>query len=248
MASKNRETLKNYFKKGGFATEKEFSDLIDSSMNLIDDGISMTPRQGLKLNPLGSFSRVISFFKKKSQKNPEFSVEIDDNDLEGLSVNNSDGKSIIKIKKSNQIGINTDKPENTLDVNGTIGIKTRVGLYKIGEISADGKWHKIIDNLDGLNIFEITARIDGKKLTGQYSLLHAIALSAYGGKRSKSSIKSTSARWGGFFESYRNKIKLRWTGDIHSYSLEMKSVRNWGINDDSGEFFNIKFNVCKLIE
>ena len=67
-------------------------------MNLIDDGISMTPRHGLKLNPLGSFSRVISFFKKKSQKNPEFSVEIDDNDLEGLSVNNSDGKSIIKIK------------------------------------------------------------------------------------------------------------------------------------------------------
>ena len=41
MASKNRETLKNYFKKGGFATEKEFSDLIDSSMNLIDDGISI---------------------------------------------------------------------------------------------------------------------------------------------------------------------------------------------------------------
>ena len=68
MASKNRETLKNYFKKGGFATEKEFSDLIDSSMNLIDDGISMTPRQGLKLNPLGSFSRVISFFKKKITK------------------------------------------------------------------------------------------------------------------------------------------------------------------------------------
>ena len=68
MASKNRETLKNYFKKGGFATEKEFSDLIDSSMNLIDDGISMTPRQGLKLNPLGSFSSFIYFFKKKITK------------------------------------------------------------------------------------------------------------------------------------------------------------------------------------
>ena len=89
---------------------------------------------------------------------------------------------------ANQIGINTDKPENSLDVNGTVGINTRVGIYKKGEISADGKWYKIIDNLDGLNIFEITARIDGKKLTGQYSLLHAIALSAYGGKRSKSSI------------------------------------------------------------
>ena len=51
MATKNRETLKNYFKKGGFATEKQFIDLIESSMNVIDDGISMQPKTGLKINP-----------------------------------------------------------------------------------------------------------------------------------------------------------------------------------------------------
>ena len=60
----NRQTLKNYFKKGGFATEKHFVDLIDSSLNSVDDGISMSPENGLILNPFGYTSKVISFFKK----------------------------------------------------------------------------------------------------------------------------------------------------------------------------------------
>ena len=50
MGIKNRETLKNYFKKGGFATEKQFIDLIESSMNVIDDGITIKPKTGLKIN------------------------------------------------------------------------------------------------------------------------------------------------------------------------------------------------------
>ena len=54
MALINRQTLKNYFQKGGFATEKHFVDLIDSSLNVVDDGISINQKQGLKLNPLGS--------------------------------------------------------------------------------------------------------------------------------------------------------------------------------------------------
>ena len=62
MAIKNRETLKNYFKKGGVATEKHFIDLVESSMNLIDDGISMSTKTGLKINPIGASSRLMSFF------------------------------------------------------------------------------------------------------------------------------------------------------------------------------------------
>ena len=36
MAIKNKETLKNYFKKGGVVSEKHFVDLIDSSINIKD--------------------------------------------------------------------------------------------------------------------------------------------------------------------------------------------------------------------
>mgnify|MGYP003309971067 CR=1 FL=1 len=47
MALINRQTLKNYFQKGGFATEKHFVDLIDSSLNIVDDGISINQKQGI---------------------------------------------------------------------------------------------------------------------------------------------------------------------------------------------------------
>ena len=77
MALINRQTLKNYFKKGGFATEKHFVDLIDSSLNIVDDGISIQREHGLKINPIGFSTKLISFFKKSTQKFPEFSLELD---------------------------------------------------------------------------------------------------------------------------------------------------------------------------
>ena len=67
MALINRQTLKNYFQKGGFATEKHFVDLIDSSLNQVDDGISMNAEHGFKLNPHGYSTRLISFFKKSTR-------------------------------------------------------------------------------------------------------------------------------------------------------------------------------------
>ncbi len=72
MGIKNRETLKNYFKKGGFATEKQFIDLIESSMNVVDDGITIKPKTGLKINPLGESSKLISFFKRILKKKLSF--------------------------------------------------------------------------------------------------------------------------------------------------------------------------------
>ena len=63
MALINRQTLKNYFKKGGFATEKHFVDLIDSSLNVVDDGISIQRENGLKINPIGFSTKLISFSK-----------------------------------------------------------------------------------------------------------------------------------------------------------------------------------------
>ena len=68
MAIKNKETLKNYFKKGGVVSEKHFIDLIDSSMNVIDDGISVDPKNGLRINPTGIFTTLISFSKKNLKK------------------------------------------------------------------------------------------------------------------------------------------------------------------------------------
>ena len=45
MALINRNTLKNYFKKGGFAKENHFVDLIDSTLNSVDDGIEINKKR-----------------------------------------------------------------------------------------------------------------------------------------------------------------------------------------------------------
>ena len=115
MAIINRQTLKNYFKKGGFATEKHFVDLIDSSLNSVDDGITKTPEFGVKLSPLKSSSKLLSFFKKITQDQPDFSLNLNSNNSEGLSIDNSEDATILKLKKEGNVGIKTNNPNYTLD-------------------------------------------------------------------------------------------------------------------------------------
>ena len=243
MGIKNRETLKNYFKKGGFATEKQFIDLIESSMNVVDDGITIKPKTGLKINPLGESSKLISFFKKNSQKEAEFSLDID-NVSEGLSFHGENDTSLMKIKKDGKIGINTVEPEYELEVEGTLGIKRRVGIYNKGSVPADGKWHSILTKLDGISAFEITAVAKGKVKTGHYCVSHAIALSAFGGRGSKSKIKNTTAHYGGYFD----KIVYKWTGDLHNYGLMIKTRRDYGEDPKTNQPFKIQFNITSLLE
>jgi|TARA_B100001094_G_scaffold71750_1_gene67994 hypothetical protein len=242
MALINRQTLKNYFKKGGFATEKHFVDLIDSSLNVVDDGISIQREHGLKISPIGFSTKLISFFKKSTQKSSEFSLELDQDNAPGLSVQGENDKSIIKVKKEGLVGINTLDPKYAFDVNGTVGMRSRVGTHAIGSVPGDGSWHSILSNLDGVNGYEVTANIKGKLGSGRYSIAHAIALSTFGGRSSRNKIKTTVASYGSFFY----KISFRWYGDVHNYELQAKTSRHFGIDEKTGSPFPISFNIVKL--
>lgn len=243
MALINRQTLKNYFKKGGFVTEKHFFDLIDSSLNVIDDGVSIKPDHGLKLNPLGFSTRLISFFKKSTQKDPEFSIDLDKENIEGLSVQSFEDETLMKFKREGQIGIKTNDPRYDLEVKGTLGFETKVGTHIMGEVPGDRNWHTIIGNLDGINGYEIIAQIKGTPGLGRYCMAHAIALSTFGGRTSRNKIKNTAAYYGNFL----NKIVFRWHGTMHNYELQVKTRRHYGIDPDSkGEAYKIKYNIIKL--
>lgn len=244
MALINRQTLKNYFKKGGVATEKHFSDLIDSSINSVDDGISKTSDDGLKLSPQKENSKLLSFFKKISYENSNYSFNLDDNNAEGLSINKYDNSSIIRFNKAGNVGINTNSPNYHLEVNGAIGIKTRIGLYKTGKVPADGKWHYVISDLDGINAFEVIAKAVGKVGNGYYSIAHAIALSTFGGRSSKNKIKTTTA----YYEKYFRRISFRWVGEMNNYGLQVRTRVNYGICSETKENFTIKYNIMSLID
>jgi len=242
MALINRQTLKNYFQKGGFATEKHFIDLIDSSLNMIDDGISINQKQGFKLNPIGFSTRLMSFFKKATQNEPDFTVNINQDNVEGLSINNREGDPLLKFDQNKQIGVHTNEPRFDFDVRGVLGIDSKSGNHIVGEVDGDGSWQTIISNLDGINGFEVVASIRGKMGSGRYAMAHAIALSTFGGKSSRNRIKNTHAYYG----SFMNRLSFRWVGEMHNYELQVRTRRHYGVSELDGQPYKIKFNVSRF--
>jgi hypothetical protein len=207
-------------------------DLIDSMINKVDDGMSKNIDDGLTLSPIGTSKKLMSFFKSIEDKNPAWSIEIDSGNA-NLDINNHLGDSIVTLKNDGKVGINNRNPQFTLDVNGTAGLKGRIGTHQQGKVLADGKWHKIMEGLNGCYAFEIIAGV-GKKRTGKYALIHAIALSTFG--RSSNRIQINQAYYG----TRCNKIDLRWTGDTYNLNLEMRTRCSY-----DGEYY-IQYNVSEL--
>ncbi|MCU0443437.1 MAG: adhesin [Microscillaceae bacterium] len=232
MSLQNRNTLKNFFRKGQMPSESNFMDLIDSMINKVDDGMSKNIDDGLTLSPIGTSKKLMSFFKSIEDKNPAWSIEIDSGSA-NLDINNHLGDSIVTLKNDGKVGINNRNPQFALDVKGITGLQGRMGTYQQGKVLADGKWHKIIEGLNGCYAFEVVAGV-GKKRTGKYALIHAIALSTFG--RSSNRIQINQAYYG----TRCNKIDLRWTGDTYNLSLEMRTRCSY-----DGEYY-INYNITNL--
>ncbi|UOQ52083.1 hypothetical protein [Hymenobacter cellulosivorans] len=150
-------------------------------------------------------------------------------DDEDASVGPARPKTVSRVllQPGGNVGIGTTHPTERLDVNGFVGSKGRIGTY-IGSrpnnkaVPADREWHPIIEGLDGLHVFEIVAAAYGPTGKGRYALTHATALSAFG--KSRSRIYRKNAWFRGWFQ----KIQFRWTGELHNYSLEMRSASHYG--------------------
>ncbi|UXX77738.1 hypothetical protein N7E81_10190 [Reichenbachiella carrageenanivorans] len=232
MSLQNRETLKNYFRKGTLPSEKSFNDLIDSLINRVDDGMSKTMDDGLMLAPMGDSEKLLSFYKSIEEKSPAWSFGIDRGDAK-LNIKNRMGEQTMTLTQAGRVGVNNEDPKSELDVNGVITQRGRSGSAHTGWVPGNGEWHTIIDGLNGCHALEIVAGI-GKKKTGKYALMVANALSTYG--KSNSSIKIMHAYYG----SRANRILLRWRGDTYNHRLELKTRANYG------DGFGVQFHVSAL--
>lgn len=215
MSIQNRNTLKGFFKKGQLPTESHFHDLIDSLNNKVDDGMSKTPDDGLILSPIGSSKKLISFYKSIEDKNPSWSIEINRGDG-NLTINNHIGEAIMTFANNGKVGINNKNPQHALDIKGILTFSGRQGNKYTGKVLGDGKWHKILTELNGCHALEVVAGI-GKKKTGRYALLHAFAMSTFG--KSNHAIDVRQAYYG----VRSNKIELRWTGTTYDFNLEIRT-------------------------
>ncbi|QCK14533.1 adhesin [Mangrovivirga cuniculi] len=232
MPLQNRETLRGFFRKGNLPTENNFNDLIDSVINRVDDGISKTTDEGLMLSPIGTSEKLVSFYKSIEDKSPAWSFNVNRGNS-NLNINNRLGDSIMTLQHDGKVGINNENPEEELDVDGTVGMKSRKGKLHTGKIPADGKWHPVVSELNGCHAFEVVAGA-GKKKTGKYALIHALALSTFG--KSKSKIRITQAYYG----VRCNMIRLRWTGTTYNYQLEMRTRCDYG-----GDFY-VNYHIAGM--
>lgn len=231
MAQQNRNTLKNYFKTGALPSEKQFSDLIDSVISIVDDGFEKSAEHGLKIAAIGEREKLISFFRKMEMARPDWSMGIHP-ETGRFHLRNAKGESLLSLTPDGRVGIACENPEKELDVNGMIAAEGRQGNFKSGLVPADGNWHPIIDELDGCHAFEITAG-SGKRGEGRYALIHATAINTFKGR---GKITFTQA----FFDSRCNRIRLRWQGSRHNYRLEIRTSRPYG--DDAA----IRYHLGKL--
>lgn len=223
MAKKNRNSLKNAFREGAQPSAESFGDLIDSVLNVVDEGFEKTDVDGFKITQLGGKGKLISFYENLSVHQPAWSMHLGRENRQ-LIVGDASGKPALTLlagsgEKPARIGINNDKPTHELEVNGTMAMRGRIGSDK-GQVKADGLWHDITPALDGCRAFEIMAGV-GDKESGRYALANAVAINTFN-RNGKINCQQSH------FGSRCDKIELRWVGETHAYTLQIRTRCAYG--------------------
>lgn len=225
MAKKNRNSLKNAFREGAQPSAASFGDLIDSVLNVVDEGFEKTDADGFKVTQLGGSGKLISFYENIAVRQPSWSMSLG-RESRQLIVGNEGDKPVLTLTEGNsetqetpRVGINKSNPDHALDVDGVVAARGRIGAAK-GQVKADGLWHDITEVLDGCRAYEIMAGV-GDKENGRYALVQAIAINAF---NRNSQVNCTQSHFG----SRCDKIELRWEGTTHAYTLQVRTRCAYG--------------------
>ena len=196
MTTQNRKTLYAYFEEGRLPTPQAFRDLVDSTMNVYDEGFYKTPDNGVKITtPVGgkyealiSFFRDASFSVDKDQDTPLWSMRYgpapyplcfrsENEQTPVLSLHPTAGAGVAA-----RVGVNTLSPRHAMEVAGFVGAWGRVGTYPVPEpanpaeaLVADGDWKPLTPWLEGICGFDVVASA-GKPGAKRCALMHAVAL------------------------------------------------------------------------
>jgi len=263
VTKQDRTTLKSFFREGALPSAENFRDLIDSSVNQVEDGYSKTPAGGLELNSIGTSLRVLSLYQGLSSPLPSWVVEHGDTDQgqdpgalhfrpmwgaqaaePGAAATLSSG---LSLTRDGRTGVNVADPRWRLDVGGVARMAGRIGVTsaRIPHVPADGDWYDITPSLTGCQAFEVMAGAGGEVNQGRYALLHAIAMNAFHPRNpivnwlfGRRRIRSQTAVYG----SYADRLKLRWvaTDERHHFKLQLRS------NADYGEGKRIRYYLTRL--
>jgi hypothetical protein len=238
MPAQSREQLKKYFRNGALVREEYFSDLIDSMVNKISDKVEPTSDSGVGLTPSASGNRYLSFFADAAaEKNniPSYALHAVGDQQKILSLGipgatKDELKSVVACKtvtnaegSTARIGINTMNPIYDLHVNGRIGNHARLGCYfdpKIDykQVKADGSWHKILDNLKGVNAYEII--LQTAESNGKYAMSYSVITIAHAVSKKVRPIRQDYKWWW-------QRLQLRVVETNGVYGIEVRTAMKY---------------------
>lgn len=222
----NRKDLKDRFSEGRMPCEEDFCGLIDSVVNLIDDGFQKTTEDGLKISQLKDTGTLLSFYENATEGRPLWQMKIRYNNEKENSTNLQfeapafkDNPNVLTLSSSGKVGVGVRQPQNELDVNGVVACKGRVGWENEKlKVPADGEWHNITEQLTGCEAFEVIAGVGDQDGEGRFALTHAVAMNVFG---CKPTIEKSRSYCGG----RRSRIDVRWAKDteLHTFRLQLRT-------------------------
>ncbi|MEM7490235.1 MAG: hypothetical protein AAF390_14030 [Pseudomonadota bacterium] len=267
MSKRDRTTLKSFFRDGALPGAEQYRDLIDSSVNQVEDGFDKTDLDGLRLSSIGSSLRVMSLYEDLGTQTPSWVIEHGNENPGALHVRPDRGKGAdvidttpgpspdgsraaapgLSLDRRGDVGIGLHSPAWPLDVNGVVRMHGRIGVESpdIPHVPADGRWHFITQPLTGCQAFEVMAGAGGLEGQGRYSLVHAIAMNAYHPRNRflnwafrRRRIRAQTAVYG----SYADRIRLQWVKDPEPHHFRLRICTN----ADFGKGRTIQYKLTRL--
>ena len=160
MGEQTRKTLREFFKAGQLPTEEHFGDLIDSMLNMKDEGFRKSPLNGLEVAAAAGQDALLSFYRDRQPGDARWALRYGkDNDqlqvqagtdrskpqpaepppaLLSLDVAQPavpEGRATHRLQR---VGINIDSPRHTLDVAGVLASQGRMGSFSQRDLEAPG--------------------------------------------------------------------------------------------------------------
>lgn len=234
MAIRNRDTLKKSFSEGQRPTEDDFRNLIDSTVNILDDGFSKNAQTGIRLAPLSEEEgTMLTFLQNFADETSRWEVSVVNfHDLKISKVTGKDRQQLLVMKDNGDIELGCEGKQ--VSIIGTLDVTQRKGNFVEASIPADGKWHDVTEDLEGICALEIVS-VYGKKNTGKHGVLIAQATHCFG---SRARIRRVRSHYG----SFGNRIKIRWVRSKNNLGCRLQLRTRFFLGDD----IFIRSNISRL--